>query len=286
MPLQIPTDGPLAHDERLQRSAVRRLAATVLLTILAVLAWRWAGPFEDTEAFYRRTIAENPGAWMAHNNFGAYLSERGLPGAQAEFEAALRLQPDYVPAHYNLGVSLLRSGHPEQAVVHLEKAAGTRYRDDVHRHLAEALADSHRYAEATREFSLYLELVPGDGAAWYGLGSALVAQGSLQEGASAYLKAMHDQPENPEPAFGLGDTLAQLRRYPEAVAAYRQGLVLAPDRAEARNNLGNVLLLSGQIEAAVAEFREALRLKPGNPALQESLQTALEAQANGSAAAP
>jgi len=31
----------------------------------------------------------------------------------------------------------------------------------------------------------------------------------------------------------------------------------------------------------VAEYREALRLRPGDPALQKSLQLALEAQSNG-----
>jgi Flp pilus assembly protein TadD len=106
----------------------------------------------------------------------------------------------------------------------------------------------------------------------------------LSEAASAFAEAVRIIPGNPELAFALGDALAELRRYPEAAAAYRQGLARAPDRVEAHNNLGNVLVLSGQFRAAAAEFREALRLRPGDPALQKSLQTALEAEANGGVA--
>jgi Flp pilus assembly protein TadD len=280
----MPTQAP--PDELLRRAALRRIAATTLLTVLAILGWRWVGIYNNTEAFFRRTIAENPGAWMAHNNLGAYLAAHKLPGAQAEFEAALRLQPDYVPAHYNLGVSLLQSGHPEEAVAHLQKAAGNRYRDNVHLFLGEALADLHRDAEATAEYSSYLRLVPGDGEAWYGLGTSLAALGRFDEAASADAKAIQAKPDNPEPAFALGDALAQLKRYPEAVTAYRQGLARAPDRVEARNNLGNVLLLSGQFKAAAAEFCEALRLKPGDSELQKSLKLALDAQASAGPATP
>jgi tetratricopeptide (TPR) repeat protein len=264
----------------------RQAAAAALLLILSVLTWRQAGMYSDMETFYRTTIAKNPEAWMAHNNLGVYLEEHKLPGARAEYEAALKLRPDYVPAQFNLGVSLLDSGHPEEAVVHLKKAAGTQHRDNVHIYLGDALAELHRYAEAEAEYSLHTRLEPGNGQAWLGLGNALVPQGKLPEAASAYAKAVRIMPENPEPAFALGDALAELRRYPEAAAAYRHGLALAPDRVGARNNLGNVLVLSGQIGAAVAEFREALRRRPGDPALQKSFQWALELQTHGGVAPP
>jgi tetratricopeptide (TPR) repeat protein len=261
--------------------SARRAAAAALLAILAVLTWRQAGMYNDMETFYRTTIAKNPGAWMAHNNLGVYLEEHKASGSREEYEAALQLRPDYVPAHFNLGVSLLDAGHPEEAVVHLEKAAGTRHRDNVHLYLGEALADLHRYAEAASEYSLHTRLEPDNGAAWLGLGNALSPQGKLSEAAAAFAKAVQLMPADPEPAFALGDALAGLERYPQAAAAYRQGLARAPDRVEARNNLGNVLLLSGQVGAAVVEFREALRRRPGDPALQKSLQWALEVQANG-----
>ena len=264
-----------------------RLTATAaVLAILAGLTWRQAGMYNDMETFYRTTIAKNPGAWMAYNNLGAYLDEHKLPGSMDEYEAALRIRPDYVPAQFNLGVALLDSGRFEEAVEHLKRAAGTRHRDNVHLYLGEALADLHRDAEAASEYSVHTRLEPDNGAAWLGLGNALASQGTPREAAAALATAARLMPQNPEPAFGLGDALAQLGRYPEAAAAYRQGLALAPDRAEARNNLGNVLILSGQVGAAVTEFREALRRRPGDPAIQKSLQWALELQTQGGVPPP
>jgi Flp pilus assembly protein TadD len=264
----------------------RLIAAAVLLAVLAGLTWRQAGMYNDMETFYRTTIAKNPGAWMAYNNLGTYLDEHKLPGATDQYEAALRIRPDYVPAHFNLGVALLDSGRFEEAVEQLRKAAGTRHRDNVHLYLGEALADLHRYAEAASEYSLHTQLEPDNGEAWLGLGNALAGQGALGKASTALATAARLMPRNPEPVFGLGDALAQLGRYPEAAAAYRQGLALAPDRAEARNNLGNVLILSGQVGAAVNEFREALRRRPGDPAIRKSLQWALDLQAHGGVPPP
>jgi tetratricopeptide (TPR) repeat protein len=274
----VPLCAGLAWAARGLALPVRQTAAAALLAVLGILTWRQAGMYRDMETFYRTTLAKNPGAWMAHNNLGVFLTENKRPGAQAEFEAALRVRPDYVPAQYNLGVCLLDSGHPEEAVEHLKKALGTRHRDEVHLYLGEALADLHRYDEAAAQYAIDTQLEPDNGAAWFGLGNALSRQGKLEAAAPAFAAAVLVAPKDPEPAFALGDTLVALGRYPAAAAAYRQGLARAPDRAYAHANLGNVLLLSGQVAAAVAEYREALRERPGDPALAECLRRALEEQ--------
>jgi tetratricopeptide (TPR) repeat protein len=45
-----------------------------------------------------------------------------LPEAIGHFQAALRIQPDYADAHYNLGVALANSGRVPEAIQHLEAA--------------------------------------------------------------------------------------------------------------------------------------------------------------------
>ena len=280
----VPLCAGLAWAARGLDLPVRRTAAAALLAVLAVLTWRQAGMYNDMETFYRTTLVKNPGAWMAHNNLGAYLLQNRLPGARAEFEAALCVRPDYVPAHYNLGLILLDSGHPEEAVVHLEKALGTRHRDEVHLYLGEALAELHRYAEAEAQYAVATRLEPDNGEAWFGLGNSIARQGRLEEAARVLAAAELVVPENPDLSFALGDVLVGLQRYPLAAAAYRRGLARAPDHAYAHANLGNILVLNGQIAAAIDEYREALRLRPGDPALAASLRRALEMQISGTAA--
>jgi tetratricopeptide (TPR) repeat protein len=251
--LIVPLCAVLARAGQRLATSVRRAAASALLAILAVLTWHQAGMYSDMETFYRTTIAKNPGAWMAYNNLGVFLVEQNhLPEAREEFEAALTLRPDYKPAHLNLGKILLDSGQYEEALAQLRMASGTPHKDYVHLYLGQALEGLHQFANAAAEYSLHARLDPGNVEAWFGLGNVLAAQ----------------------------------EQYSTAAQAYRRALAIDPHLVDAHNNLGNALLLSGQVAAAVAEYREAVRERPGDPALQQSLQMALDAQAHGGAVKP
>jgi len=84
---------------------------------------------------------------------------------------------------------------------------------------------------------------PRDPAAWAALGRALVADGSLAEGADALGRAGRLSAEG-------GDLAAAERLFAEAVAA-------APGRWEARHDLGRVKLSTGRHDAALAAFEAA-----------------------------
>ena len=60
---------------------------------------------------------------FVENDLGRiYLEREEFSAAQEEFQAALRLNPDYVLAHNNMGVLLIRQGKPAEAVRWLETA--------------------------------------------------------------------------------------------------------------------------------------------------------------------
>jgi tetratricopeptide (TPR) repeat protein len=192
-----------------------------------------------------------------------------------------------VPAHFNLGVALLDTGHPDNAVEELERALGAeQHKGEVHLYLGDALAELKRDREAADQYAEAARLLaPGDGAGWLGLGNSHARQGQFAPAAAAFTAAARAEPGNAQAMFALGNALAAQGQYPAAVDAYRKALALAPDLVDARNNLGNALLLSGQVAAAVAEYRESVRQRPGDPALEASLRRALELQ-NGGAQPP
>jgi tetratricopeptide (TPR) repeat protein len=58
----------------------------------------------------------------AHNNLGVHMTGQ-LPAAISHFEAALKLNPNYADAHYNLGIALSETpGRTSGAIAHLEAA--------------------------------------------------------------------------------------------------------------------------------------------------------------------
>src|SRR5216110_4048016 len=83
-------------------------AALCVVAVLAALTWRQAAMYGDIETLWRTTLARNHDCWMAHNNLGIVLFQKGeINEAIANYRAALQMQPDSWDAEYNLGTALV-----------------------------------------------------------------------------------------------------------------------------------------------------------------------------------
>jgi Flp pilus assembly protein TadD len=49
----------------------------MLLAALGLLTWRQSRMYADMETLWRTTIARNPDCWLAQNDLGAVLYEKG-----------------------------------------------------------------------------------------------------------------------------------------------------------------------------------------------------------------
>jgi tetratricopeptide (TPR) repeat protein len=91
------------------------------LTLIRLIPWA------DAADLYvaMKAQAHMPAATrvLVHNNLGKVYLERGeMSAARQEFQAALRLRPEYAPGNNNLGVLMLREGEPAAARHWLEMA--------------------------------------------------------------------------------------------------------------------------------------------------------------------
>jgi len=94
------------------------------------------------------------------------------------------------------------------------------------------------------------------------LGSALKAQGKLDEAVVSYRKAILCDPKSAEAHNNLGLGLRDLGQLENSATSLRKAVALRPDFSRAHFNLGVVLRTLGQLEASVASFRQAAKIEP------------------------
>jgi len=97
--------------------------AVVMLPVLGKLTWQQCGMYANVETLWQTTLARNPNSFIAHNNFGKAILQKGqVEEAIAHFQKSLEIRPDNVEAHSNLGNALLQKGQVEEAIAHYQAA--------------------------------------------------------------------------------------------------------------------------------------------------------------------
>jgi spermidine synthase len=169
------------------------------MTSLQLRYWR------NSITLLQRAVQVEPANFMARLMLGNALFERRqLEGAAREYQAALRLRPDYAEAWLRTGVALTEEGRPAEAMPYLVKAG---------------------------------ELAPGWPEPQRRLALALLRQGRLKEAHEAYQKLVPLMPATAEGCRDLADMLAEGQQYAEALHYYCEALRLKPDFDAALNNL-------------------------------------------------
>src|ERR1700689_518176 len=217
------------------RRALTIACCSMLILVLGVLTWRQCRMYRDIETLHRESLARNPGSWLAHYNLGVLFAEMPgrLPDAIAEYQAALRIKPDYAEAHVNLGIAL--SFTPG------------------------------RLPDAVAEYQAALQIDPDYAEAHLNLGNILSqAPGRQSEAIAEFQAALRINPDYAEAHNELGIVLAETPgRLQDAIAEYQAALRINPDYAEAHVNLGNALSqIPGRQSEAIAEYQAAVRIRP------------------------
>ena len=255
--------------------------AGVVLSIVAVLCWRQAGVWHDSETLWRQGVAVSPYSATAHTNLGDALMHKepsvpdtamqsyrraleldpqdtkayngaaiaamalGQPRMSLNYlRAAIRLDPQYAFAHYNLGCVLEGYKLIDEAIVQFDKAykLDPEFSEAVSK-LADLLILRRRYAEA---FEVLQSAVAGfaDQVYFHSTLSWLLAtcpEDRLRNGARALVHA--DQAcqlsarRDPWALDSRAAALAELQRFNEAISTAGRALALA--REQGKDDLAN-----------------------------------------------
>ena len=134
------------------------------------------------------------------------------------YEEAIKLNPDLVDAHNNMGISLKEIGEIEKAVISFKKA---------------------------------LKIKPDYAMVHNNLGICLYDLSQSKEAQLCYIRAIKLKPDYAEPHSNLGNILKDLGKVDEAISSYQKAIKLNPDFIDAYNNLGSIYNELGRNEEAV-----------------------------------
>jgi len=214
-----------------------------LLASLATLTWRQAATYGDIDTLWRTTLAKNPGSWMAHNNLGIVLFQKGqLDEAIAHYRTTLQMQPNFWDADYNLGSALLGKGQVDEAIFYCDKAVAMEPNDpDAQVALANALFQKRRIDDAIVHYQKAVSLRPDYFLARHGLGHALLEKGELDAAIDHCRAALLIRPNDPDCHTILGIALDEKGQSAEAIQHYEKALEISPQSVSALNNLAWLL---------------------------------------------
>ncbi len=239
------------------------------------------GRSEDAIQFYKMALDRNPGDPAAHYLYGRATNDPKI--AEAEFEKALQLDPDFAWAHHGLGAAAALRDDIDGAIAGFEKAIELRPDlIEAHNHLASLYLATEREDEAVAAYRRAIEMAPGEPEAYFYLGTYLAHHERYDEALELLEESVRLDEHNPMVYLELGTVYFKLHREQEALDAFDEGLKLDP-RDEYLRDLRAVTAyvvaggaprevftpfrtgleaLSFTPEAALASFDEALALAP------------------------
>ncbi len=259
-------------------------ACLVLLAILANLTWRQSQMYADVGTLYRTTIKGNPACWMAYNNLGSALHDRGRADeAVAMFRKSIEIRPDYAEAYNNLGVALSDRGQVDEAIRQYEKALELKPNyPEAYCNLGVVWLNCGRSDEAIAHFQKALEIDSNDAEAHYDLGIASTSIGQIEQSIAHYQKALEIDPDHVGAHNNLGAVLAGRGQLDEAFDHFRKAVEINPDYGQVRKNLDLTRSRREAILKSLAGKRESLRSHPDDLALLNDVAWTLATNPNAS----
>ncbi|MDQ6758261.1 MAG: tetratricopeptide repeat protein [Acidobacteriota bacterium] len=218
-----------------------------------------SGHLREAVSLYRdlaRAHPNDPGTLL--NLSIAEYKAGDFGDAAASAAAALKLDPDLVPAHLFRGASYLELGEFAAAVEPLRRATSANPAERNGRlMLGEALLGAGQPEAALEQLQSAAGMLPANPRVWYGLGRAYQALGRVKDEEEAWgrLEAL---PPSLESHLHAADVETRQQRWLPATAQWRQALDMAPQNRSIRLGLAWSLFRSRDYDGTMAALKPVL----------------------------
>ncbi len=202
-----------------------------------------------------------------HRNFFTYgiaFVQNDYPDAALVcFKASVSRNPNYAPAHYNLGTIYLNKQMLPEAKASLEKAVVLDPNDaDAWTNLGAVAGQQNDYDTAYRYFEQAIHVRPTHLIALQNLVMLDRSRGQMEKAEAKLKAAIAAEPEDPEFHFALGMLLAGRDMMQEARVELERAVQLRPNDPISLNNLGVVCLRLQKLNEASHYFERCIGIAP------------------------
>ncbi len=172
---------------------------------------------------FEHAIKEDPKFAEAYFNIGYCYDELGEHRRAVEaFKKAIQIKPDFIAAHYNLGI---------------------------------AFDELKQFQDSIEAYSRAAELKPDFFEAFFNLGVAHGKVNRHQDAVNAFKEAIKISPDDAEAHLNLGIAYGRLKMYQEAIEALKQAIRINPDDPLAHFSIGIVFLSLDDRNSALQEYK-------------------------------
>jgi tetratricopeptide (TPR) repeat protein len=206
-------------------------------------------------------------------NSGLHYFEKGqFQEAAIQFTNAVKVDPGYADAHFQLGESYLKLQRLDRAFQELSRTVEIRPEDYKARiALANVLIIGRQFPKAKEQTDWLAKNRPNDPATHSTLSNLLSAEGNVPNAIAEMQQTVALDPGHWELYLGLG-FLEQRNKQPDlAEASFKKVIELNPKAAQPRLVLGNFYAGQKRTGEAEQQFRNAIPVDPKSLAPREAL---------------
>ena len=240
------------------------------------------GHLEDGLADLEWFAGKHPEDVIGHYELALAYRSADMLKALAEFDRALALDPNYVPARTARGSLYYQMGRPEEAVKDLEAAARLRPDDAAGLdRLGQTYQALDRTADAVRVLRRAAELAPDDSKTLLHFARALADAGNIEESKKVMDRFRQLGPEKQtgvRAGFVEYLSLTDEERHADYRARLEKALRDRPNDPSLRVSRLKLLLADGDTELAAKEARAIAALKPEAAVLADAGRALLAAR--------
>ena len=189
--------------------------------------------------------------------------KNNLQVAENLYNETLKLNPNHVDAHNNLGVILLQSGELQKAKSCFEKTIEINPSNaSAHNNLGVIFKNLAEFQKAKGCYEKAIEINPSYASAYNNLGIVFKKLKELQKAKNCFEKTIKINPNHIDSYNNLGVVFQELGEIQKAKSCIEKAIEINPNHVDSHNNLGVVFQELGEIQKAKSCFEKVIKINP------------------------